>query len=1043
MISRGFLLLFWLFLVHLAGIYLFTGGFLLSRLSLTNISTCGERPCSLPPTHKRAVFLIIDALRFDFVSSDTPQPASPFHHNVLTLPHQLTKSQPRRSFLFNAYADPPTTTLQRIKGLTTGSLPTFVDLGNNFGASSIAEDSILKQLKLAGKKAAFMGDDTWMSVFPDAFERNMTFPFDSFNVEDLHTVDEGVISNIFPLLQGPHDAVDFIVGHFLGVDHVGHRVGPDHPSMRAKLTQMNDVLTRVVELLDDETLLVVLGDHGMDRTGDHGGDGDLETSSALWIYSKGRDLSKDMSSIPTSLLDYTTFPKATKPHRSVQQIDILPTLGLLLGLPIPFNNLGSVIPELFARGSSLVDALALNSAQIKSYLDAYRASASGSELDDSWPRLVGSFAESQVKAPKAVHLTALRDFNRLTLSTCRSLWAQFNPIRMSMGLALLGFGVIAAWAAYSKLSTVRHDWDAWLAKTLPVLAYAGIAGAGIGVAAHSLISTHDPSLTLLDYLIFTSASLSTISALILSLPSWTILRQMLPSSPVLLLIHSISFFSNSFTFWEDRIVPFLLISSIVPFALSGVTAPTSRLRKRILGFSLLFGICVRLMSMSSVCREEQQPYCSVTFFASSTLPAPPLLVRLLAVPTAIFIPFAMQKILHISKSDVGVAKVFLFSMLRTALLAASLAWLAEWADSAHVVERLGMKAEEYSQAFRTIRTTFGIGSFAGMFCLGSLLFWFVPMCLEIDDAKASSRKTQDPNSSAPKRQITVIGFGNAFGSPYLLFWSIYFCLVYATQQLTGQLVLALSATALLAYLEVVDSARDVRAFEQALLSSSPSQLLSALGGGPDAASSPMFGRTSPQVAFSDVVPIALLGVHAFFATGHQATISSIQWKTAFVLVAEVKYPWAPLTVVLNSFGPLFLTGVSAPLLALWNRSPLGPPAAGPESGTDKTTPQATQGPQQALAVPTDSQIRRESVMAGAGVMVYHGCLLLGAAASAALLRRHLMVWKVFAPRFMLAVCSLLAVDAGVLLGFGLGVERIALKVDGMFDGIGKKGNVRN
>jgi len=146
-------LLFWVFFAHLAGIYIFTRGFLLTRLSLSNYTTCStQRSCSLPPTHSRAVLLIIDALRFDFLSPDPPTPASPFHHNVLTLPRQLTASDPEKSFLYNAYADPPTTTLQRIKGLTTGSLPTFVDLGNNFGGSSIAEDSIIKQLRLASKK---------------------------------------------------------------------------------------------------------------------------------------------------------------------------------------------------------------------------------------------------------------------------------------------------------------------------------------------------------------------------------------------------------------------------------------------------------------------------------------------------------------------------------------------------------------------------------------------------------------------------------------------------------------------------------------------------------------------------------------------------------------------------------------------------------------------------------------------------------------------------------------------------------------------------
>lgn len=148
-----FLTLLWVFLIQLAGIYLFTRGFLLMRLSLPNITAPSDSTdLSQLSTHGKAVVLIIDALRFDFVSPDTPEPASPYHHNVLTLPARLTKQRPQHSFIFNAYADPPTTTLQRIKGITTGSLPTFIDIGNNLGASSISEDSILVQLQKAGMR---------------------------------------------------------------------------------------------------------------------------------------------------------------------------------------------------------------------------------------------------------------------------------------------------------------------------------------------------------------------------------------------------------------------------------------------------------------------------------------------------------------------------------------------------------------------------------------------------------------------------------------------------------------------------------------------------------------------------------------------------------------------------------------------------------------------------------------------------------------------------------------------------------------------------
>ena len=65
---------------------------------------------------------------------------------------EMTRRDPSRSFLFNAHSDPPTTTMQRIKGITTGSLPTFVDMSANFGATSIDEDSVIKQMNLAGKR---------------------------------------------------------------------------------------------------------------------------------------------------------------------------------------------------------------------------------------------------------------------------------------------------------------------------------------------------------------------------------------------------------------------------------------------------------------------------------------------------------------------------------------------------------------------------------------------------------------------------------------------------------------------------------------------------------------------------------------------------------------------------------------------------------------------------------------------------------------------------------------------------------------------------
>jgi phosphatidylinositol glycan class O len=871
----------------------------------------------------------------------------------------------------------------------------------------------MKQLRLAGKQvgtflythssklivafqSAFMGDDTWMSVFPDSFHENMRFPYDSFNVEDLHTVDEGVIEHLFPLLEDPAKPFDFLVGHFLGVDHVGHRVGPDHPSMKDKLQQMNRVLKRVVDLLDSDTLLVVLGDHGMDRTGDHGGDGTLETSSALWIYSKGAELSIDPSSIPSGLLQYTTFPKAPTSHRSIQQIDIVPTLSLLLGLPIPFNNLGSVIPELFWRdrkGADLTRALEINVAQIKGYLDAYRSSSSGGELDDAWEKLNSAWTATHSATLTAEqNLIIMSNYTRVALAACRSIWAQFNPFLMGLGLALLGVGLMATWSTYSGLSSVGDNWDEWLGERLQNYVRGAALGAIVGLLAYLGLQPYLPGMDALDCILFCGPFISCIVMIAVSPPSWS-----LSSIPVPLILHSLAFLSNSFTFWEDRLVPFLLISSITPFALKGITASSSRLRWRILGFSALFAVCVRVISTSTVCREEQQPYCHVTFYAStasSSLPSPPLPVLYLVVPTAVALPWVLRSFLKISRSHLGLAKIFLPGILMPTLIAGTANWLMEWADAA------GVLGSEWAPILRFTRTWLVRSSFCFILIAGGAIWWTIPLCLDIE--------SPTPQVGG-KRQVTVVGYANAFGSSYLLFWTIFLAMVYTTTQLTGQLVLALTAVALVAHLEVVDSVRDVRMME-GLAASKPSALLDVTT-----------ASRSPPIRFSDIVPVALLGLLTFYGTGHQSTISSIQWKSAFLLTSTMSFNLSAITVTLNSLGPLLLAGLAVPLLALWNRSPL------------PVVPPTAKKP--VAKVRADTQILGESIIAGLGVMIYYAALLLGAAVSAAILRRHLMVWKVFAPRFMFAVVQLLIVDAGVLIGYGAGVQRVGGRVAQLFRGV--------
>lgn len=990
----------YIFLLHLSGLSLFTRGFLLSRIALDATNEC--RNCTLgSAVHKKAVVIVIDALRFDFISPVPPTPADPYYHNVLTLPAQMTASKPDRSFIFNAHSDPPTATLQRIKGLTTGSLPTFIDVGSNFGGSAILEDSLILQMQRAGLRTAFMGDDTWETVFPGAF--NQSYPFDSFNVEDLHTVDRGVIQHIFPLLQNHGKDWDVIIGHFLGVDHVGHRLGPSHPTMKTKLQEMNQVLTRVVELLDDDTLLVVLGDHGMDKRGDHGGDGELETSSALWLYSKGHPLTS-ATSLGKQLAagghyPKVTFPGHSAPYPSIQQIDLVPTVALLLGLPIPLNNLGTVIPDAFGfklpdGEEALAKAMTLNADQVNRYLHEYRRGTSSGELEPVWDELQHAFKASNAGDVTEAVVKQL-NFTRLALKHCRALWAQFNVVRMVLGLTVLAVSAPSIWSMYRTVVARQSDWERVVLTALQKGVIGGASGLAFGITVTTISKILHFTLPLSAWDAGIGGASLASAANVLKLLGPELLAphsRKITLGAVVLLMHAAGFASNSFVMWEDRVVLYLFMTLLVPLTLSGINAPTAHLRKRILGFGTLAAVCVRLMASSTVCREEQQPYCRVTFYASAGASAAPILALALALPVAWFLPTVVRRVLAISASDHGIAPIFSATVMRPALVGSALWWILERFEGSDL-----LGGEASAPTIKFVRTLLARVLLVGLAAGGGMLWYTSPPCVSVQ------RQTDASGASV----LAVLGFANAYGSSYLLFFLLGFSLVHLVSQLAAQITLALFLVALLAYLEALDSTRDAAGMhaEFARLSggsdSSPSEMADALDRLSSGAAPP---RQGP--AFASSAALCLLGNVAFFATGHQAVLSTIQWKSAFVGFPTLTYPFSPALVTLNTFGGFALAGLAVPLLALWNASPT-------EAGGEGT------------AV-------RDTLRAALGVALYRSVELIGSAVTAAWLRRHLMVWKVFAPRFMLSAVVTLGVDAVLILGVWVGVGQSVQKVRKMF-----------
>src|SRR5271170_2181231 len=261
----------------------FALGFFPHKPFLPGLATwpAGRIGSRAPAPFNRVIFMVVDALRSDFVYGN----ASSF-----TFTQSLIRSG--AAVPFTGHASPPTITMPRIKAITTGSVPSFLDLMLNFAESDTsstlaAQDTWLAQMRAQpGGKMVMYGDDTWLRLFPNFFERSDGTT--SFFVSDFTEVDNNVTRHIPGELA--QDDWTVMVLHFLGLDHIGHKTGPRGPNMPGKQREMDGIVETIYRSMESQphlksSVLVLLGDHGMNEAGNHGASSAAEVSTALAFIS--------------------------------------------------------------------------------------------------------------------------------------------------------------------------------------------------------------------------------------------------------------------------------------------------------------------------------------------------------------------------------------------------------------------------------------------------------------------------------------------------------------------------------------------------------------------------------------------------------------------------------------------------------------------------------------------------------------------------------------------------------------------------------------
>ncbi|SCV00875.1 LANO_0F09010g1_1 [Lachancea nothofagi CBS 11611] len=942
-------------ILQIIAIAFFSKGFLLTRNVLENVSTESH----YEPKFSKCVILVIDALRFDFtipVDTDYVSYDANFHNNFDVF-HPNEDSQ--SSLLLKFIADPPTTTLQRLKGLTTGSLPTFIDAGSNFDGSVIEEDNLILQMFRNNKTVYFAGDDTWDALF-SPFLSPSSRPFESLNVWDLDTVDNGVMSFFDEHLLSENSNTngwDVLIGHMLGIDHVGHKYGPGHFTMREKQLQANAFIKRICDKIDEETLFIVMGDHGMDHTGNHGGDSKAELEAALWLYSKKPKMWKHMTSS-----NYNTSDLGEE-YRQVNQIDLVPTLSLLLGLPIPFNNLGWPIDEVATTTDELKAYNNITLNQIRDYKEVSKVitdSTKDERLQELWSKSL-------------LDISVGSEYQKYFLESCKDLWARFDYWSIATGIALLTASLLLL-IIVTKLipSIVIGQMVSEFVPSITIMSLvSNVCFNGIFHVLHqpvflenwiwcTLFATAIGIIVGCFITIFDRYNVAWISRKFVEDLSdyWSRI------AALFITLHALLFTSNSFTIWEDKIVSFFLATlgmlTLYEFmflpkrrlttalltaamgekkpsplgkahlASEAESSPFGKFARIVGGYhSIVLVVCTRLSSMITICREEQGEYCTPTFTTANNYSYWCLTLCLVVVA---FLPSCLRGYYNVCSSYQAAAPIWIGQFLRYVLLTNFCYW---------TICALENTIPGWSWDAKILKLTIS-RIVAGFSLIAANVGWMMgPLCVKLNIH----------NTDVKSQQATILGYANVYGAQFFLLVINFFMCIMLFNKPLAQISLFLMCNQLLSILEIFD-----------LLKLKDNLI------GP--------------------VTMGLLAYQQFFATGHQATIPAVQWDVGFVLTERIKFPFTHLGIVMNTFGPHIIVALSVALLTLWKQPP------------------TVLKPQTLLA----------RIVSNCGMLlIYNTVLCLSSFVWVTHFRRHLMVWKIFCPRFMFAGLSLIVIQVVITL----------------------------
>eukprot|EP00826_Nyctotherus_ovalis_P016415 TRINITY_DN1474_c0_g1_i1.p1 TRINITY_DN1474_c0_g1~~TRINITY_DN1474_c0_g1_i1.p1 ORF type:complete len:943 (+),score=227.01 TRINITY_DN1474_c0_g1_i1:481-3309(+) len=338
------------------------------------------------------------------------------YKNSMEIITNRTRNEPTHAAIYTFYSAAPTMTNSRVEALGTGSQPPYLTIATSFSHAEARDDNLISQLNTAGYRIHLVGDSLWGTIYP----KRLYASIDSSSAYSQKSLDDYVNARAHEKLKEKN--WDFLITHVNELDHLSHKYTFNSQQAVNQLRINDKLIERNINTMSNETLLLAFGDHGSTiAEGSHGGGTKEEIESGFFGYTKKGFTFKNfkfterLSPKTRELLDKLKLRKEKLfdflERDAFFQYDIVPTTAAMFNVPIPFKNLGLIIPELLhyevSESSFISESLfELMMDHLVNFLQAYHydgiAYNEHNEMKQQWLYVSGVYEKRKESIPKAM-----------------------------------------------------------------------------------------------------------------------------------------------------------------------------------------------------------------------------------------------------------------------------------------------------------------------------------------------------------------------------------------------------------------------------------------------------------------------------------------------------------------------------------------------------------------------------------------------------------------------------------------------------------------